>query len=224
MTVAISGNPTISGVVLAEQATTPSSPAAGKRKAFVGTDGLLKLVDSAGAVTAVGATGAVGYVELAEMAPPAAPAADRLRLFAADVAGVTTLYAERSDGVSVPLSAAGALAFTLGDGVNAVAASEPDQWLEVPFAAVIVSWRLLADAAGSVVVDLWRDSYANAPPTVADTITGGAKPTLSSAIKAEATTLTGWSPVLAPGDWLRVHVESASVVKRVVLSLGLRKT
>lgn len=120
--------------------------------------------------------------------------------------------------------AAAAVAFTLGDGTNAITASEPDQWLEVPFACVVVSWRLLADAAGSVVVDLWRDTYANAPPTVADTITAAAKPTLTGAVKAESTTLTGWSAALAPGDWLRVHVDAATTVKRVVLSLGLRKT
>jgi hypothetical protein len=118
-----------------------------------------------------------------------------------------------------------ALAFTFGDGATAiVAATEPDQWLEVPFACTIVSARLLADAAGSIVVDVWKDSYAGAPPTVADAITASAKPTLSSAVKAEDVALTGWTTTLARGDWLRVHVDSAAVVRRAVLSLGVQKT
>ena len=77
---------------------------------------------------------------------------------------------------------------------------------------------------GAIVVDVWRDTYANVPPTVADTITAAAKPTLAAASKAEDTTLVGWSTTLGRGDWLRVHVESATTVRRVVLSLGLRKT
>jgi hypothetical protein len=117
-----------------------------------------------------------------------------------------------------------AIAFTLGDGSTAIDTTEPDQWVEVPFACVIVSARLLADVSGSIVLDLWKDTYAGAPSTVADTITASAKPTLSSAIKSEDTTLTGWTTTLARGDWLRVHVDSAATVKRVVLSLGLRKT
>jgi hypothetical protein len=51
--------------------------------------------------------------------------------------------------------------------------------IEIPFAATLTAVRLFADLVGSIVIDLWKDTYANYPPTVADTITASAKPTLS---------------------------------------------
>src|SRR5262245_26838199 len=51
----ISQNPQIAGVVLTEQAAAPAAPSSGKRKLYVGTDGGLRLEDSASAVTVIGA-------------------------------------------------------------------------------------------------------------------------------------------------------------------------
>lgn len=92
------------------------------------------------------------------------------------------------------------------------------------FACSIVAATLLADQSGSIVVDIWKDSYANYPPTVADTITASAKPTLSSAIKSQDTTLTGWTTSIAAGDVLRFNVDSASTVERATLTLKIRRT
>lgn len=72
-----------------------------------------------------------------------------------------------------------------------------------------------------------RDTFirgAAAPPTVLDSITASAKPTLSSAQKSENTTLTGWTKTLAAGDWLAFNVDSAATVKQVTLSLLVRRT
>ena len=97
-------------------------------------------------------------------------------------------------------------------------------YIEIPFGGTIVSNRLLADQSGSIVVDIWKDTYANAPPTVADTITASAKPTLSSAQKSQDTTLTGWTTSVTAGDWLGFNVDSATTVTRVTLSLVIRRT
>lgn len=225
-TIAISGDPTISGVVLAEQASTPSSPAVGKRKLYVTTAGVARLVDSAGAAADLGL--ADDSVTNAKIAAGAVTDAE---VHADNKDGVAAMPSMRTLGTTAIQAAAGnhahaaALAFTLGDGTNAiVAASEPDQWVEIPFAGTITGWRLGADAAGSIVLDLWKDTYTNYPPTVADTITAAAKPTLSSAIKATSGALTGWTTAVAAGDWLRVHVDSAATVRRVVLSLSLLRT
>jgi len=96
--------------------------------------------------------------------------------------------------------------------------------LEIPFACAINRVTLLADPSGSIVVDIWKDTYANYPPTVADTITASAKPTLSSATKAQDSTLTGWTTAIAAGDTLRFNVDSAATVTRVTLSLKVTKT
>jgi hypothetical protein len=96
--------------------------------------------------------------------------------------------------------------------------------LELPFAGVFASVRLLADQPGSVVVDIWKDTYANFPPTVSESITASAKPTLSSAQKSEDTSLTGWTTVFSAGDILAFNVDSVSDVERVTLSLRGRRT
>lgn len=93
-----------------------------------------------------------------------------------------------------------------------------------PVACEITEVTVLADQSGSIVFDLWVDTYANYPPTVADTITASAKPTLSSATKAQDSTLTGWTKAIAAGKTLRVNIDSVSTCTRVVLCLKLKKT
>lgn len=101
-------------------------------------------------------------------------------------------------------------------------------FLSIPFACTITGWTLLSTdgsaTSGSIVVDIWKDTYANYPPTVADTITASAKPTLSSVNKNASTTLTGWTTSIAAGDVLGFNVDSASTVTRVVLSLTVQAT
>jgi hypothetical protein len=99
-------------------------------------------------------------------------------------------------------------------------------FLRVPFACTITGVTLLStDAsatAGSIVIDIWKDTYANYPPTVADTITASAKPTLSSANKSENTTLTGWTTSVAAGDVLGFNVDSVATMTRVALMLTVQ--
>lgn len=95
--------------------------------------------------------------------------------------------------------------------------------LEVPFACTIVSATLLCDQSGSIVVDVWKDTYANFPPTDADSITASAPPTVSSADKAQDTTLTGWTKSLSKGDILRFNVDSCTTITRATLSLKVEK-
>lgn len=89
----------------------------------------------------------------------------------------------------------------------------------VPYACTITAVTMLADQSGSIVVDIWKDTYANFPPTGADSITASAKPTISSATKSQDTTLTGWTTSVAAGDILRFNVDSATTVTRLTLAL-----
>lgn len=89
----------------------------------------------------------------------------------------------------------------------------------VPWAGTLVRWTLLGDASGSIVVDIWKDTYANAPPTVLDTITASAKPTLSGVAKNTDATLSGWTKTFAAGDCFRGNVDSASGLTRATLIL-----
>ncbi len=90
----------------------------------------------------------------------------------------------------------------------------------IPFAMTITSWTLVADQVGSIVIDVWKDTYANFPPTVGDSIAGSEKPTLSSVIKNQDLTLTTWTTAVAAGDIIRFNVDSASTVTRITLSIA----
>jgi len=97
-------------------------------------------------------------------------------------------------------------------------------YLVVPFNCTITAARLFADQSGSVVIDIWKDSYANFPPLVADTITASAKPTISTGVKDEDTTLTGWTTGIVAGDVLGFNVDSVTTHTRVTVQLTVQRT
>jgi hypothetical protein len=96
--------------------------------------------------------------------------------------------------------------------------------LEVPFDCEIDQVTTLSDQSGSIVVDIWKDTYANYPPTDADSITASAPPTLSTAIKNQDSTLTGWTTAISAGDTLRFNVDSVTTCERVTISLRIVRT
>lgn len=113
----------------------------------------------------------------------------------------------------------GSITFILdGQGV-ALTTGTKKATVRMPTSGVITKATLLSDVSGSVVVDIWKDTYANYPPTIADTITASAKPTLSSATKSEDATLTGWTTALSAGDVLKINVDSASTLTFLTLTL-----
>jgi hypothetical protein len=96
--------------------------------------------------------------------------------------------------------------------------------VELPFSGVWTAARLFADQSGSIVVNIWKQTYASFPPTVTDKITASAPPTISSATKSQDTTLTGWTTTFSAGDILRINVDSATTITRATLSLTYRRT
>lgn len=93
--------------------------------------------------------------------------------------------------------------------------------VRIPYSGTITGWEIVANASGSIVIDVWKDTYANFPPTVADTIAGTEKPTLSSATKNQDTSLSSWTTSVTAGDWIRFNVDSVSTVTRVHLSIQI---
>lgn len=112
------------------------------------------------------------------------------------------------------------------DGGGSVITPGVKGFFEVGVACTISAVTLLAtDAAataGSIVVDIWKAPYASYPPTVANTITASAKPTLAAANKSQNTTLTGWTTAIAAGDILAFKVDSATTVTKVSLTLTVQ--
>jgi hypothetical protein len=129
---------------------------------------------------------------------------------------------ERSNGAAwqqfgpTPTSATRAITLVISGGGSAITTGIKADVM-VPYAATITKVTSLADQSGSIVVDIWKDSYANYPPTDADSITAAAPPTISAATKSEDATLTGWTTSIAAGDTLRFNVDSAATITRLVL-------
>jgi hypothetical protein len=96
-------------------------------------------------------------------------------------------------------------------------------YMEIPFNCEIVSAILLADVSTNTVIDIWKDTYANYPPTVADTITAAAKPTLSSAVQYKDTTLIGWTKTLNQGEILGFNVDSNNNATKLNIILNVSK-
>lgn len=110
------------------------------------------------------------------------------------------------------------------DGRENVLSTGIKTYVEVPFDCEITEATMLARPSGSVVVDIWKDTYANHPPTDADSITASAPPTITTGVKSKDTTLSGWTTALSEGDILAFNVDSCSVISQLTLSLKLLRT
>lgn len=133
----------------------------------------------------------------------------------------------RINGVNVVLGAGASVAQKtrqigiVVDGGGSVLTTGLKGFKSFPVAGTITAVRLLADQSGSIVIDIWKDTYANFPPTVADTITASAKPTITTAVKSEDTTLTGWTTAVAAGDIFAFNIDSVTTIQRIILELTI---
>jgi hypothetical protein len=94
----------------------------------------------------------------------------------------------------------------------------------VPWNCTINSVTLLADQSGSIAVDIWNGPYSTYPPVLANSIVGGATPTIAANVKSQDTNLIGWTTSLAAGSTLRFNVNSVAVITRCTVWLGVTKT
>lgn len=103
------------------------------------------------------------------------------------------------------------------DGAGSAVTTGVKGYFMVPYACTITGWTLLGDVSGSMVMDVWKDTYANYPPTVADTITGADKPTISASTKGQNLTLTLWTTAVSAGDTFGYNVDSCSTITKATL-------
>jgi len=100
-------------------------------------------------------------------------------------------------------------------------------FLEIPFACTVLAWTVLADVAGAIVIDVWKDTYANFPPTNADAMPGaGHEPTIAATNqKGQDTDASDWATVaIAAGSVLGFNVDSCTTITKATLSLKVQKT
>lgn len=111
------------------------------------------------------------------------------------------------------------------DGGGSVISTGVAGSIVVPFNCTIIGAYLVGDQSGSVVIDVWKSSgFTTSLPTVSNTITASAKPTLSSAITSSNTTLTGWTTTMTRNDILTFKVDSASTLTKLTIAIMVTKT
>lgn len=118
----------------------------------------------------------------------------------------------------------GEISFRIDGGGSAITTGAKKIYLRVGYDCTITGWELVADQSGSIAIDIWKDSFAHFPPTLADTITASAKPSLSSAQTNSSSSLTGWTTSVSAGDYLEINVDSASTVTLAILTLLVTRT
>lgn len=123
----------------------------------------------------------------------------------------------------------GQLSFTFDGGGAVIPANTTTgqkSILRVPYNCTITGAYLYSQETGSIVVDIWRDTNANYPPTDADSITSSTPPTISSSNKNGSgdTTLSSWTTTLNAGDVLYANVDSCTTITHASLFLAVTQT
>lgn len=111
-----------------------------------------------------------------------------------------------------------AIGITIDGGGSAISTGQKG-YIEVPYACTISRATVLLDQSGSIVIDVWKDTYANYPPVDADSITASAPPTVTTDTDSQDATLTGWTTAITAGDILGFNVDSATTTERAHLIL-----
>lgn len=92
----------------------------------------------------------------------------------------------------------------------------------IPYNGTITGWSIVSDVVGSCVIDVWK--AAGVVPTVANTIAGTEKPTLSSQQLNSDNALTTWTTAVTAGDVIGFYLDSASTLTNVNLIITILKS
>ncbi len=110
------------------------------------------------------------------------------------------------------------------DGAGSTITTGLKGFVTVPFGGTISEWVLIADQTGSIVVDVWKVTYAGYPGSVSNSITGTDIPTISSAQKNRNQNITAWTTTTVNADdILEFNVNSATTITRCNLVLKILK-
>jgi hypothetical protein len=175
-----------------------------------------------GAAGSTGPSGAVGVTGSTGPTGPTGPSGiDATGASVTGPTGPTGPTGSSITGSTGPTGATGAtgggvrsISLLIGDG-SLVITTGVCGALEIPCSCIITSARVLSvdNISGSISIQLWKDSYANFPPTSADLIDTFS---ITNGVKSEE---TGLILTIASGSILLFNVNSVTSMKQVLLSL-----
>ena len=99
--------------------------------------------------------------------------------------------------------------------------------ISVPYDLELYGWRMLSlqGTQGSVLVDLYNDTYANFPFTGTPMHSGATGPNISESTKNEDNDLSDWATTsVSEGDVMRVNISSVTGIRQSTLALKYHKT
>src|SRR3990172_12371914 len=128
--------------------------------------------------------------------------------------------------VTVPISGYKSIEVSwIDDAAPLVAAGLNPRFVLVPYnAEVLAAYLLTNGGAGSCVVDIWRDTLTNFPPTSGDSITAASLPTISSGASYYDEALTGWTKNIVKNDIIGFNVDSTSTFETITAGLIIKET
>lgn len=116
--------------------------------------------------------------------------------------------------------------FTIGDASSAtvITTGTKAYIAYFPYAMTITGWYIFGSPSGSIVIDVWKRALGAGVPTVAHTITGTEKPTLSGVQQNSDTSLSSWTgTAVSIGDCFGFNVDSCtSTTFCQVVFVGMR--
>lgn len=92
--------------------------------------------------------------------------------------------------------------------------------LTIDVSGVIDSWKIFADTAGDMQINIKKSDYSTYPNFTS--ICGGNLPTLVGVDKGYDDVMTGWDTAIRAGDILRYEVMYASNITRFLISFKLK--
>lgn len=101
--------------------------------------------------------------------------------------------------------------------------------VRVAYACTITASTVLVDQSGSIAIEVRKCTYAQydagaTHPVTADKISATAPPTVTSATKAQDTTLTGWTTAVSAGDIVEFVISSVTTCTWCSITLDVTKS
>lgn len=101
---------------------------------------------------------------------------------------------------------------TFGDTGGSALTAGSVVYFTVPYSCTISAFNITVDA-GTVTFDIWKIATGTAIPTVSNSITASANPSLSTGTALHSTTLTGWTTSVSANDIIGIDLKTVATAK-----------
>ena len=112
------------------------------------------------------------------------------------------------------------------DGQGGTISNGKTAYVQIPYNGTLTGWTLVSNASGSCTVTVFKDTYANFPPTTPTDNIYSVQPALSSQQRNQNLTPTyvGSQATVTAGDWIGFTISGVTTVSWVNLTISITKT